>query len=130
MAAGRAIPAPVTKGTDPATPGKTTPEDFMEFVIGYFKLSPDVFRDKRSSRKPYFVNVKHMVRHYLYRHYDLSNREVGVLTCNADHSTVLHSREKHEEYLVVDFEYRKLNEAFQTKARELGFYTKEGWRRV
>jgi len=114
----------------PAPVGKTTPEDFMEFVIEYFKLDPQVFRNSRSSRRPAFVNIKHMVRHYLYFHYVISLKQIGQLTCKADHSTVVHSCEKHLNYVKYDAEYRKGYEAFQKEARAQGFHRREAWKHV
>lgn len=114
----------------PAPAGKTTPEDFMEFVIEYFKLDPQVFGNNRSSRKPMFVSIKHMVRHYLYYHYVISLREAGMLTCKADHSTVVHSCEKHLNYVKYDADYRRTYESFQKEARARGFHRREAWKHV
>lgn len=109
----------------PAAAGKTTPEDFMEFVIEYFKLDPQVFRSNKSNRRPAFVNVKHMVRHYLRFHYGISFEMIGQLTCRADHSTAIHSCNTHKDFLKSDFEYREAYKAFQKEARAREFHGRE-----
>jgi len=109
----------------PAPAGKTTPEDFMEFVIEYFKLDPQVFRSNKSNRRPAFVNVKHMVRFYLRFHYGIPFDMIGKLTCRADHSTAIHSCNTHKDFLKSDFEYREAYKAFQKEARARGFQMRE-----
>ena len=131
LAPGKAVsPAPAMVLEKEQVAGNTTPEDFIAFAIQHFKLDPQVFLHSRSNRRPAFVSIKHMVRHYLYFHYVISLREVGILTCKADHSTVVHSCEKHLNYVKYDSEYRKGYEAFQKEARARGFHRREGWKHV
>lgn len=105
----------------PAPAGKTSPEDFMGFVVQYFKLDPQFFLGK-TTNKPRDVNVKHMVRFYLWFHYKgLSFVEIGNMTCRSHHSTVMHSCKKHKDYLRHDPVYRRAYEPFRDQARALGY---------
>lgn len=109
----------------PAAAGKTTPEDFMEFVIEYFKLDPQVFHSSKSNRRPAFVNIKHMIRFYMRFHYGIPFTQIGQLTCRADHSTAIYSCSIHQTYVKHDADYRRLYEPFQKEARARGFQKRE-----
>ena len=131
LAPGKVVsPAPAKALEKEQVAGKTTPEDFIAFAIEHFKLDPQAFFHSRSNRRPAFVSIKHMVRHYLYFHYVISLKQIGQLTCKADHSTVVHSCAKHLDFVKVDFEYRKDYEAFQKEARARGYHRREGWKHV
>ena len=105
----------------PAAAGKTTPEDFMEFVIEYLQLDPQAFVKAKKYNCKDFISIKHMTRYYLLDAYQLSLNAVGKLTRNADHATVINSREKHNDYMKVHPDYRRLYEPFQKEAMARGF---------
>lgn len=101
-----------------------TPEALIDFAEKHFSM-PAGFFSKKASRSPQNVAIRNMVRFYMYKNYVVSTKVVAHLTCRADHSTVVHSLQKHAEWIGIDKKYTREYEAFSKEAMRLGYHMRD-----
>lgn len=97
-----------------------SPKALIEFAETHWGLPGGHFKRKADRRK-LTNSIKHAVRAYMHFNYNISSIEIGRITHRADHSTVLHSFQRHHEYMKVDYEYRDMYTEFSRAARDAGF---------
>lgn len=109
-----ALAKEVISGIRCSDPKPITIEDIKEEVVNYYKLSLELVESK--SRKHEIALARQMAMYLAKKMTPSSLKTIGSYFGNRDHSTVLHSCQAIENYLVTD---NNVKSAFETLSKQL-----------
>jgi len=89
-------------------------KDLAQSIADFYGVDVDLVTNKIKTRKMEVVRGRQMLTTLLKQHTDLSLKKIGRMLNNQDHSTVINTIKKCNDYYDVDIDYRndynKLNE--------------------
>jgi hypothetical protein len=90
-------------------------ENYKKLTAEYFNLElNEIFSKKRDLE---LVEARRFLMYYIKQNYKFTLKYIGKLVNSADHSTVLHNLEVHQNYLDTDRKYKGKYETYNDKLK-------------
>lgn len=101
------------------------PKDVCDHADKFFGFPAGTMSSKTGQKRE-LINAKHMVRAYLRKYFPNEGLvAIGRIAGKTDHTNVLNSLTRHDDYMKFDRSYREQYNAFEKECLDMGFLSGE-----